>query len=375
MTRVVRKRRMTSVVANKIGLDLVDIQIQVTGTAETDMFFQQPVLDQRRDYVVGISELSIPLTAESILSTNAVNLTSNFIELRRRRAAGLGAYLNPGNVANTVIAGDYAHFRLQYKNIVTSVDFVRLLAEYFQTISNHADVNLVVRLVVSPSGVIQIQAAPFFWDRFYFVLSPYAEQILGAFEPYIIFTWNAAAGVIKSSKFADAIYTATNAPQPANVGHFMPSPDTVQVTGVSLKYSVYRYLDHRLRVELDADLAIPANILVENGNQKMHYNIASFAIPQKYEGRLSIKDNVVSDSISHVSHIYVGNTILKGKETPTTDWYKLVSAANIQNMRLHVFIVRRDYNPQYNKWSLTRNKLTLQSDMTWFATMKFIQQF
>ena len=75
---------MTSVVANKIGLDIVDIQISQTGGAETDMFFQEPVLDKKKDYVVGVSELSVPLTSETPLSLTQKNLTDNFLEVRRR---------------------------------------------------------------------------------------------------------------------------------------------------------------------------------------------------------------------------------------------------------------------------------------------------
>ena len=149
---------------------------------------------------------------------------------------------------------------------------------------------------------------------------------------------------------------------------------TLQFLSRNLPFASYN-LCSRLRIELDADLAIPANILVENGNQKMHYNIASFAFRQHFEGRLNVVDNYINSTISHVSHMYAGNTVIKGKETPTTDWYKLVSAANVQNMRLHVFIVRRDFNPDTETWSLVRNKLQLQKDQTWFATMKFIQQF
>jgi hypothetical protein len=50
---------MSTVIVNKVGLDIVDIEIQQKGSAVTDMFFQEPVLDATRDYVVGVSELSI----------------------------------------------------------------------------------------------------------------------------------------------------------------------------------------------------------------------------------------------------------------------------------------------------------------------------
>ena len=139
---------------------------------------------------------------------------------------------------------------------------------------------------------------------------------------------------------------------------------------------MFRYIESRLRIEVDADLAIASNILVENGQHKLHYNIASYALPQKYEGMCSISnDPLVSTKVSHLTLFYTGNTIVKAKDTPTTDWYKLLSAANVQNMRLHLFVVRRDWDIGNKTWTLSRNQLTMSGGATWFLTMKFVQQF
>jgi hypothetical protein len=145
---------------------------------------------------------------------------------------------------------------------------------------------------------------------------------------------------------------------------------------VRLNYSVFRYIENRLRIEVDADLAIPANILVENGQQKLHYNIASYALPQRFEARIHTgQDWLISNNVELQTHCYVGNTIIKAKDTPTTDWYTLMHTANVQNMRLHLFIVRRSWSFADKTWKLSRNKLAMEEMGTWFMTMKFIQQF
>ena len=61
---------MTSVVLNKVGMDLVDIEVQQRGSAFTDIFFQDPVLDYTKEYVLGISELTVPLGDEPMLTQN-----------------------------------------------------------------------------------------------------------------------------------------------------------------------------------------------------------------------------------------------------------------------------------------------------------------
>ena len=387
---------MTSVVANKIGLDIVDIQISQTGSAETDMFFQEPVLDRKKDYVVGVSELSIPFAMESPLTKTEQNLTESFIQLKRK--------FNPLNVHNRItyngvlapIDDAYAHFTLKNRVIVSPVDLVRQLHEWFETVSGAMAADLIlnnqpglpdqleipkVRFKVSPSGVVEIGANANFWHFFWFELSSYAQQLLG-YGPYINFCFNLQGGVTtKSWELEDQVWTAANMPNTGlydRENYFKPNnhPNiNNQWREIRFNHSIYRYLDQRLRVELDADLAIPANILVENGNQKMHYNIASFAIPHTYSAQINVTKGFVESEVMQSAHMYLGNTIIKPKESPTTDWYKLVSAANVQNMRLHVFVVRRDWDPLKKLWSLVRNKLTLQKDMTWFATMKFIQQF
>ena len=79
---------MTTITTNKLGLDVVDIQVEQTGEAQTDMFFQEPVLDFTRDYVVGVSELSIPLGEEPMLTAIKGNYSLGYI---RRRATGANA--------------------------------------------------------------------------------------------------------------------------------------------------------------------------------------------------------------------------------------------------------------------------------------------
>ena len=129
-----------------------------------------------------------------------------------------------------------------------------------------------------------------------------------------------------------------------------------------------------MRIEIDADLSVPANILLENGVQKVHYNIGSFAFPTKVEQELETEGGF-NQNLKIKSNLLTGKYIVKAKETPTTDWYRLLATANVQNMRLHVFIVRREWNEQSRSWSLVRNELTMRDKDSWDATLKFVQTF
>ena len=80
---------MTTITTNKLGLDVVDIQVEHTGEARTDMFFQEPVLDAERDYVLGVSELSVPLSHEPMISGNSRVLNEMILERTADRSFAL----------------------------------------------------------------------------------------------------------------------------------------------------------------------------------------------------------------------------------------------------------------------------------------------
>ena len=131
-----------------------------------------------------------------------------------------------------------------------------------------------------------------------------------------------------------------------------------------------------MRIEIDEDLSVPANILLENGVQKVHYNIGSFAFPTEVEQEVGTEGGLpIQQLLKFKSKLLTGKYIVKAKDTPTTDWYRLLATANVQNMRLHVFIVRREWNEASGAWSLVRNELTMRDQDYWNATLKFVQTF
>ena len=368
---------MTTITTNRIGLDIVDIQVEQTGQPQTDIFFQEPVLDQERDYVLAVSELTVPLTSEPMVTDNTLLRNTPLLEIfQKRNAVGAGGMLARGHVAST-IANAKARFLLKQYMIVTPVDIIQSLSRFvytFQQFINgaggiRAGAVYSVSLLASPSGILRIRGNHYFWNDYVFQFTKYSQELLGYNQELLGLAWPAAS----------AIYTTTDLVT-GGANTYIHSDHAAYATSgafeIVFQYSAFRYIESRLRIEVDADLAIPSNILVENGIHKLHYNIASYALPQKYEGQASISnDPVVHTSVTHTTHFYTGNTIIKSKETPTTDWYKLLSAANVQNMRLHIFILRRAWDVANNTWILTRNKLTMSNNSTWFMTLKFVQQF
>ena len=379
---------MSTVIVNKIDLDLVDLEIEQTGTSTTDMFFQEPVLDHTRDYVVAVSELSVPIQEEPMLSNISKNKDILYI---RKKVAG-----QDDTHADRIIGGaDTALARLRIDNIRISspTDFIRHVSKFFLTFSETyaqaanpvivaADAAYRVTTDISPSGVLDILAPGSWWNTFYIELTSYGRELLGFNidtlattaagnrDPlYIQFSRVDINSVVSKTDMFDA-----NGQFIIDV-HLPHANAWITHHEHNARHSMLRYVEHRIRVEIDADLSIPSNVLIENGVQKMHYNIGSFPIRHDYRGSIRITTDNQIDSVGLESPVNIGNLLVKSRSDNTTDWYTITNPANVQNMRLNLIMLRREWDRLTEKWKLVRNRLIIDEKAVWNATLKFVQTF
>ena len=376
---------MSTVIVNKVDLDLVDINIEQTGEAQTDMFFQEPVLDHTRDYVVAVSELSVPIQEEPMLSNRSKNSKIMYI---RRKIEGEGI-----DHADVNITGSLATFRIDNKRMSTPVDFIHKIQQFFYIFANYytqavdpngnypavtaAHVDYAISASFSPSGIMSIKAPGSFWNRFFIELEPYGRELLGFENSQLVVIPqpnNLDRYILQLSKSAADVISKTDM--------FLANGNFDIYAGAwtdpllrSALHSSLRYAEHRIRIELDADLAIPANILIEDGVQKMHYNIGSFAIKHDYSGSITLKMDNSIDKVGLHSPVHIGNLLVKSRTDSTTDWYTISNASNVQNMRLNVIMLRREWDRNLKKWELVRNRIVIDPKASWNATLKFVQTF
>ena len=366
---------MSNVTVNKVGMDIVDVEVRQKGEASTDMFFQDPILDYTRDYVVGVSELSVPLNSEPMFSKN----DANDMILKVCNRSNAYGYRDP-----QIQMGVNGDFSLRRADVTTAGGFYRALNQFSiqwrgvfgapvgQPVRNF-------RIVTMAGGRVRIEGNPEFWIHHFVLLSGYGQELLGFTTPYLHYTMDYTAVPNGLETAADLLTQGGLSGRGIPQGNFIAQDIAgLRALNQTLSHIAEREcisrLEHRMRIELDADLSVPANILLENGIQKVHYNIGSFAFPT------GITQDVITDvriplDLKIQSPLLTGKYIVKAKETPTTDWYRLLATANVQNMRLHVFIVRREWNEHLKTWSLTRNELTMRDQDYWDATLKFVQTF
>ena len=360
---------------NKVGMDIVDVEVRQKGKASTDMFFQDPILDYTRDYVVGVSELSVPLNSEPMFSRNSMN----DVILKVCNRSPLIEYTDPA-----IQMGVFGDFTLSRSNVSSVGEFYRALTQFsiqWQGVFG-APVGQPVRdfrIRTMAGGRVSIEGNGEFWINHFVILTGYGQQLLGFTTPYIHYTIDAFGGPLTADPALLTYGGLTDRGRPR--GYFVDQ-DVAQFRNIAgtLRHvspvECVSRLEHRMRIEIDADLSVPANILLENGLQKVHYNIGSFAFPTEITQEVAVFRGVAGDEhLLFKNKLLTGKYVVKKKETPTTDWYRLLATANVQNMRLHIFIVRREWNEATGEWGLVRNELTIRDQDSWDATLKFVQTF
>ena len=370
---------MSNVTVNKVGMDIVDVEVRQKGKASTDMFFQDPILDYTRDYVVGVSELSVPLNQEPMFSKNPAN---DLILKVCNRSYTYG-YRDA-----RIQMGRYGDFTLSRADVNSAGGFYHALRQFGVqwrgVFGRPVGMNeRIFDIRILAGGRVVFEGNPEFWAYHFIVLTGYGQELLGFDTPYLHYTLDFndmdpnRRLVTAPNMLTEDGLSASGIPQ----GFFTQQDRAgMRALGQTLSHTSPREcvsrLEHRMRIEIDADLSVPANILLENGVQKIHYNIGSFAFPTEITQEAGLRANRPLDSLlMFTSQLLSGKYIVKAKETPTTDWYRLLATANVQNMRLHVFIVRREWNENTGQWSLVRNELTMRDQDHWDATLKFVQTF
>ena len=73
---------MSSVILNRGNTDVVTLDIEQTGSARSEVMTEEPLLDNSRDHMIAVTQLSAPLDLEPMITYNV--LTSLLFTVNRR---------------------------------------------------------------------------------------------------------------------------------------------------------------------------------------------------------------------------------------------------------------------------------------------------
>lgn len=379
----------------KKKLDIVDVH--VTSNTVVDSFTQYPLLNGDKRYTVECTEFTSPLHTQSALpplsffQDDAGNTLQWFFEIRRKRRTEAHVPFGNINCSMTTLVTDpvglFADGRLSkfrkslpypcstigeliYNLQLFFDDFKKvymqneedLLEGFYHGGGDDIQINDDVRLVdvqISPNSTLSLILSPVFTKHFFLVFTDYGQKILGFPE-------------IVAYRTDGQLLSGITALTDNNIDGLIIEGDSVQTVVLTSSYPLSRYFDHRVRLELETQIGIPASIVWSTSNvQQLNHVLATFPFNHKIKTTVSTDNKgVVVKDVRIQENILHGDLIFRRSENKISERYLLNNSKFFHNIRLEVFMVRRKWSAT-NKFLYKREKMVYNDAEHWTAKLRF----
>ena len=368
------------------GNDVVTVVFEQSGSHQSKITLKDRLLDERLQYLVGVTELTLPLSQTRMLSNKIANY--DLLTLKRRHVGAditvvantnivtvrpdLLNYgtltINPARVPYLNTAGAFLKHVVNWMSILDQKYRIKPpLTEAIEPLQ-HGNQTLVHQGVsvanpfgmalfhfhFDPSGFLVINGTPRGWNNFYFEVSPFGRELLGFDTDKILVTKNAITNAYETDT---ASLTLNNIIVVAN----MDIPVVVKA-----KQSIFRTLEHRVSINIESSLPTEQQLLLSNGKEKIHTYLESFTFENIF--------NVRSIDFQHeiIAKSFVGKHRFRGSNDPCQNWTKLTEFYDLRNINLTLSITRREWDEATNKWGYLTNKFPIEKDARWSCALKFV---
>jgi hypothetical protein len=152
---------------------------------------------------------------------------------------------------------------------------------------------------------------------------------------------------------------------------------TAATVEIANTHSLYRYFDHRVRLEVETQMGIPiTSVWSTTNSQQLSHVIATFPIQAKYSttvvcdltGTALVNEVHITDELQH------GPIIFRRAEDKVSERYQILNSQYFHNIRLEVFVVRREFGLDQHggtSFKFKREKMTFDEDDYWTAKLRF----
>jgi hypothetical protein len=375
--------------------DWVDVHISASGNNRVDAHSRYPLLDGLKTYTVKLTSLVAPLTQDAIPEHGADGeAMDNWFEVRRRV---VGQAPNHANTQLSTLAGldcptANEFFKKDARRSVSNLgDLVFHLNNYFEfirtkyvTLGNiigathggHANEpvaagNRFCDVLITPNGHLRFMMSPMFCKNFYIVVSDYAQSLFG-FEAFIAFR-KVPADPVAVPPLLEQNLTGTVA--------LLGAGNVILASGALLDtvdhrsgIPASRHLEHRIRIEVESQMPIQNTVVWNNEDsiQQLNTTIASF--PIRRESRTTIELNnmgISENSIKYESSLLNGNIVFRESNNLVLQSYRLQNAQSFHNIRLELFMIRKEWKTQLKKFIARRRKMVFGKNQSFSAKLRF----
>jgi len=382
--------------------DYLDVHVTSQNTV-IDAFSQYPMLEGTKNYTVELTEFCCPLTMSRLppldFFEDKDGVTRNsFFEVRRKHDGGavlhdntsMKTLLDSANGALLFPVDQYYIFRKsQLRSIETVSELQYQLQRFFNDFigryrdldpnqvieaTSHGyganvddfkvdDATQVCEVMMNPSGTMSLYFTPAFTQHFFILVTDYGQKILGL--PAIICFRTNAAGKVLSGEAALKVN-----------GEVSPG-GTESTVEAANTHSLYRYFDHRVRLEVETQMGIPiTSVWSTTNSQQLSHVIATFPIQSKYSTTIvcDLTGTVQVDEVHITDELQHGPIIFRRAEDKVSERYQILNSQYFHNIRLEVFVVRREFGLDQHgvtSFKFKREKMTFDEDDYWTAKLRF----
>jgi len=222
-----------------------------------------------------------------------------------------------------------------------------------------------VSVTLGPNSVLQLTISPFFGKHFFVLFSGYGALLTGLALNDHFLAVNEVDGVLQSGLLA-----LTGDENPGNTIIVGGSVQSIQFRG---EYPLERHFDHRIRLEVESQMNTPPTVAwTTSGLQKMSHIISTFPISTTTQSSVLLNSEGVSTGdVRYQTDVLLGDIIWRRAEQKISERYLINNSKHFYNIRLEVFIVRKEWKELLQEFSFAKEKLIFENGQTWTAKLRF----
>lgn len=225
--------------------------------------------------------------------------------------------------------------------------------------------NRFVTVAIGPNGVLSLSISPFFGKHFFITFSKYGSLLLG-----LVRKENILAVAEDDNAVTSGILALTGQ---AALGHAIVAGESTQTVEFRGDYSLEQHFDHRVRIEVESQMNTPTTVAwTTKGIQKMSHIIATFPIATKTQSSVLLNnEGVPTRDVRYQTDVLLGDITWRKAEDKVSERYVLQDSQFFHNIRLEVFMVRKEYSTTRDEFDFAKEKMVYSNGESWTAKLRF----
>ena len=203
-----------------------------------------------------------------------------------------------------------------------------------------------------------------FTKHFFINVSPYAQKLFGIVT-------GADDGIICFRTQAGNILTGVTALLAGGLNVVAgQTGQTVELRGL---YPADRFLEHRIRVELESQMPIPPSIVWSHNNrQQLNTVLATFPIASESFTRVKLNNaGIALSDFTYQTKMLTGDVVFRSSEDNIQERYLIQNSKFFHNVRMELFIVRKEWDQGTHEFIPQRSKMVMSDGQSFTAKLRF----